>query len=191
MAQAATSLTTQEECHELPILQADQPDDEANLPVSTLPRADGGRGAWLALFGCFALEALVWGFPFSFGIFQAYYRTHAPFAREPSGIAAIATTASGLMYLSSPIVAIVIQRYPRMRRPASFVGLVVTTISLIVASFAQNTSTLLATQGVLYAIGGLTVRIRRGHLTRETKWRVSETYAKDCTVSSFISLLCM
>ena len=61
------------------------------------------------------------------------------------------------MFLSSPLVALVIQRYPRIRRPASFAGLVVTALSLIVASFASNTATLLATQGVMYAIGGLTL----------------------------------
>ena len=103
------------------------------------------------------LEALVWGFPFGFGIFQAYYRRHEPFSSEPSGIAAISTTASGLMFLSSPLVAIVIQRYPNIRRPASYIGLVITTLSLIAASYAQNTATLLATQGVMYAIGGLTL----------------------------------
>ena len=61
------------------------------------------------------------------------------------------------MFISSPIVAIFIQRYPRSRRPASFVGLAITSVSLIAASFAQNTATLLATQGVLYAVGGLTL----------------------------------
>lgn len=27
----------------------------------SLPRADGGKDAWLVLFACFVLEALVWG----------------------------------------------------------------------------------------------------------------------------------
>lgn len=157
MGPRTASPTRDDEGHELAILEAEQSDQEANAQAATLPRADGGQAAWLALFGCFVLEALVWGFPFAFGIFQAYYRTHEPFSREPSGIAAISTTASGLMFLSSPLVAVIIQRYPRIRRPASFLGLVVTTLSLIVASFAQNTATLLATQGVLYAIGGLTL----------------------------------
>jgi len=142
------------ECYDLAITGEAQ---EANLQVSDLPRVDGGKDAWLVLFGCFVLEALVWGFPYSFGVFQAYYRTHEPFSREPSGIAAISTTATGLMFLSSPLVAIVIQRYPRTRRPASFIGLVITTLAMVAASYAQNTATLLATQGVMYAIGGLTL----------------------------------
>ena len=148
---------TDDSGHELPILRIESSDREADVQAVNLPRADGGAAACLVLFGCFMLEALVWGFPFAFGIFQAYYRTHEPFSQDPSGIAAISTTASGLMFLSSPLVAIVIQRYPRIRRPASFAGLVVTALSLIAASFAQNTATLLATQGILYAIGGLTL----------------------------------
>ena len=34
------------------------------------------------------------GLPFSFGIFQEYYSTHEPFSLEPSGIAAVGTTAT-------------------------------------------------------------------------------------------------
>lgn len=41
--------------------------------TSNLPPADRGRAAYLFLFACFMIEALVWGFPFSFGIFQEYY----------------------------------------------------------------------------------------------------------------------
>lgn len=137
--------------------QHGQPDPEVNVQATALPRVDGGKDAWLALAGCFVLEGLVWGFPFAFGVFQRYYRAHEPFNKDPSGIAAISTTASGLMFLSSPLVALVIQRYPHIRRPASFVGLGVTVLSLIAASFAKNTVTLLATQGVMYAVGGLTL----------------------------------
>ena len=145
------------DCPKFIDLGEDQFDQEADSQAAALPRADGGKDAWLVLGGCFMLEALVWGFPFSFGVFQEYYRTHEPFSHDKAGIAAISTTASGLMFLSSPLVALVIQRYPRSRRPASFIGLVITALSLIVASYANNTATLLATQGVMYALGGLTL----------------------------------
>lgn len=36
------------------------------VPRFTLPRADGGKDAWLVLTACFILEALVWGEPSSF-----------------------------------------------------------------------------------------------------------------------------
>ncbi|KAM0718834.1 hypothetical protein Q7P37_005906 [Cladosporium fusiforme] len=122
-----------------------------------LPRVDGGKDAWTVLAGCFVLEALVWGFPYSFGVFQNYYSTHEPFDRQPSGIAAISTTASGIMFIASPLVAVLIQRFPRSRRLANFVGLAILTIALVAASFTNTTGALLATQGILFAIGGLTM----------------------------------
>ena len=36
-------------------------DEDASHPGFTLPRADGGREAWLVLASCFVLEATVWG----------------------------------------------------------------------------------------------------------------------------------
>jgi hypothetical protein len=35
--------------------------EEDGLEGRVLPRADGGKDAWLVLAGCFVLEALVWG----------------------------------------------------------------------------------------------------------------------------------
>ncbi|GAB7363272.1 hypothetical protein MBLNU230_g3553t1 [Neophaeotheca triangularis] len=129
-----------------------QPSDPA---YQTLPPADGGKQAWLFLFGCFMMEALVWGFPFSFGVFQDYYSTHPPFADSPSSIAAIGTTSTGLMYFLAPACAILTQRYPASRRPAMFVGLGVVALSLVAASFCNSVAGLVATQGVLYALGGV------------------------------------
>ena len=42
------------------IIQPMHPGDE-DSHARTLPRADGGKDAWLVLAGCFVLEALVWG----------------------------------------------------------------------------------------------------------------------------------
>jgi hypothetical protein len=57
-----------------------------------LPKPDEGKEAWLFLSACFMMEALVWGFPFAFGLFQEYYSTHQPFASS-SNIAVIGTCA--------------------------------------------------------------------------------------------------
>lgn len=59
---------------------------------SSLPPVDGGKQAWLFLAACFAIEMLVWGFPFSFGVFQNYYSNNPPFAGQPN-IAVIGTCA--------------------------------------------------------------------------------------------------
>lgn len=41
------------------------------------------------------------GFPFSFGVFEAYYSTHEPFSENTSGIAAIGTSATVSMLIMS------------------------------------------------------------------------------------------
>ena len=147
---------------------------EVGQDVQSLPRVDGGKQAWLFLGSCFMLEALIWGthslriatisnayifagFPFSYGVFQLYYSTHEPFASQKSGIAAIGTTQTGVMYFSSPFVALLLQRWPQMARPAMCVAAVVMIVSLIAASFCNDVSGLIATQGVMYALGGLTL----------------------------------
>jgi hypothetical protein len=131
--------------------------DEESLhtDANSLPPVDGGKDAWLALAGAFTLEALVWGFPYSFGVFQTYYSTHEPFSRSPSGIPAISTTATAIMFLSSPFVAVFVQRWPKLRRLSGLVGLGATIASLVAASFVNSTAGLLGTQGVMFALGGL------------------------------------
>ncbi|KAK3065638.1 hypothetical protein LTR53_018194, partial [Teratosphaeriaceae sp. CCFEE 6253] len=59
------------------------------------------------------------------------------------------------MFLSSPGVALFVQRYPRLRRASSVMGLIITVAALIAASYCNSTAGLLATQGVLFAVGGL------------------------------------
>jgi hypothetical protein len=70
----------------------------------SLPPVDHGKDAYLFLAACFVVEALVWGFPFSFGVFHNYYSTHPPFAGS-SSIAIIGTCAmvnTSLLFLSLP-----------------------------------------------------------------------------------------
>ncbi|PQE26869.1 MFS monocarboxylate transporter protein [Rutstroemia sp. NJR-2017a BVV2] len=125
-----------------------------NEEENNAPRADGGKDAWLFLAGCFIFEALIWGFPFAFGVFQSYYSTHAPFDRNPKGIAVIGTCATGIMYLFAPVSLYILERFPNIRRLSSIIGLALVSIALIGASFASHTWHLIVTQGVLYAIGG-------------------------------------
>ncbi|KAG6214141.1 hypothetical protein E4U34_006316, partial [Claviceps purpurea] len=57
----------------------DGADGHARL-MPSLPPVDGGKHAWFFLTACFVVEALTWGFPSTFGLFQNYYSTHEPFA---------------------------------------------------------------------------------------------------------------
>ncbi|KAF4635406.1 hypothetical protein G7Y89_g2692 [Cudoniella acicularis] len=123
-------------------------------PEFSLPQADGGKDAWLFLAACFVIEALVWGFPFSFGVFQEYYSTHEPFASNPSGIAVIGTTATGIMYMIGVPLAPVYNKWPHFANMSKYAGPPIMAASLIGASFANEVKYLILTQGALYAIGG-------------------------------------
>ncbi|KAL8802106.1 MAG: hypothetical protein Q9182_004050 [Xanthomendoza sp. 2 TL-2023] len=119
-----------------------------------VPPADHGSAAWIFLAGCFIAEALVWGLPFSYGVFQQYYSTHEPFASQPRNIAAVGTITTGFMYLLQPLVALASQRWQQIRRPIAVVGHSLLLIGLISASFANRISELIITQGIIYGVGG-------------------------------------
>jgi hypothetical protein len=68
-------------------------DDDAPLPPM-----DGGMDAWLFLAACFAMEALVWGFAFTYGVFQAYY-SEIPQFKDSGNIAVVGTCAMVRTYL--------------------------------------------------------------------------------------------
>ncbi|KAM0476997.1 hypothetical protein ACHAPX_005955 [Trichoderma viride] len=127
-----------------------QSQDELGLSI---PAPDTSRDAWLFLAACFMMEAMVWGFPFAFGIFQDYYRTHEPFEGS-SNTAIIGTCATGIMYLDAPLVIALARLYPKQGRFNPTVGLLMMCTALALSSFATNTTHLILTQGALYGIGG-------------------------------------
>ena len=145
-----------------------------SLREYSLPDADRGKDAWLFLAGCFMVEALIWGehrctlltmggvadrigFPFSFGVFQEYYTTHEPFSSNPSGVAIIGTSSTGIMYLSCPILFAAFRYWPQIRRSCLVIGLVINSLAIIASSFSTQVTHLILTQGVLYAIGGVLI----------------------------------
>ncbi|KAI5922670.1 MFS general substrate transporter [Camillea tinctor] len=130
-------------------------DHEEGRQEFSLPPVDGGKDAWLFLAACFAIEGLVWGFPFSFGVFQDYYNTHAPFAGSPS-IAVIGTCSMGVMYLTAPIVIGGCRSVwsPRWTRLMPIAGLLIMCTALALSSLSTSVAHLIAVQGVVYGIGG-------------------------------------
>ncbi|CRG83535.1 Monocarboxylate transporter 10 [Talaromyces islandicus] len=117
-----------------------------------LPPADGGKDAWLFLAACFIIEALVWGFTFSFGIFQDYYSTHEPF-KGSGNTAIIGTCAMGVSYISAPLAFALLTAIPRLRRWATPVGFVIMCLSLSLSSFSTSITQLIFSQGIAYGIG--------------------------------------
>ncbi|KAI1133427.1 major facilitator superfamily domain-containing protein [Nemania abortiva] len=119
----------------------------------SLPPVDGGKDAWLFLAAVFVVDALVWGFPFAFGVFQNYYNSHEPFAGQPS-IVVIGTSSMGVMYLTSPIIMGLCQTFGRWTRWTPLLGLVIMSLALALSSFATTTTHLILTQGIFYGLGG-------------------------------------
>jgi hypothetical protein len=123
------------------------------IEQQSLHPADTGLHAYLFLLSSFILEALIWGFAFTFGIFQQYYSTHPPFNKDVSNIAVIGTCSMGIIYILSPLVFGLLLGFPNLKRYSSAFGLCVMVPALLGSSFANTTTQLLVTQGIAYAIG--------------------------------------
>ncbi|KAK3302430.1 major facilitator superfamily domain-containing protein [Chaetomium strumarium] len=130
-----------------------QVEDGHGHEMQSLPPVDRGKDAWLFLAACFMIEALVWGFGYSFGVFQNYYSTHEPFIGA-SNIPVVGTCALGIMYLDTPLVMGLHRRFPKAARYSTIFGLLIMCLALALSSFSTTVTHLLVTQGILYAIGG-------------------------------------
>ena len=120
--------------------------------ATTLPPIDGGLAAWRLLLAAFVFEALLWGFPLSFGVFQDYY-TGLPAFKDNRYISVVGTSASGISYLGAPLVVPLIRRWSRYRTHMILVGWPLCILGLVAGSFADRLGTLILTQGVMYGVG--------------------------------------
>jgi hypothetical protein len=94
------------------------------------------------------------GFAMSYGVLQEYYVDHWTLqgGRELTGI--IGTTSNGVMYLSMPILfAMFTKRWARYRQTAAVCGVVLACASFILSAISKNVWHLIATQGILAALG--------------------------------------
>lgn len=122
-----------------------------------LAPVDRGKDAWRVLLAAFIFEALFWGFPTAFGVFQAYYSDLEEFSNNTDNIAVIGTLAQGLYYMGAPIAASLTKRFPKYRNHMIIGGWLCCILGLLTASFATTIPQLVATQGLLYGIGFVTL----------------------------------
>jgi predicted MFS family arabinose efflux permease len=90
----------------------------------------------------------------SYGVFQEYYQENWTLqgGREVTGI--IGTTFNGVIYLSMPFLfALFTRRWARRRQIAALCGTALTCVSFILSSFSTQVWHLVATQGVMPALG--------------------------------------
>ncbi|KAK3329275.1 putative monocarboxylate transporter [Apodospora peruviana] len=123
-------------------------------------QSESSRQRACVLAGSALLQLPIWGFVMCYGVFQEYYYNPAnsfPFSgnRELTGV--IGTTSNGVIYLSMPFLFALFTRNggwaARRRRPAALCGSVLTCASFVLSSFSTHVWHLVATQGVLAALG--------------------------------------
>ncbi|KAG0281964.1 hypothetical protein BGZ95_000029 [Linnemannia exigua] len=112
---------------------------------------EGGTKGWLAVLGSFLIHCFVFApTEFIFGIFEHHYQIVFPGA-SASSIAFVGTTGSGITYLTGFLSGIVADRFGY--RPTAFIGTVIMTVSLVLASFSTALWHLYACHGVLFGFG--------------------------------------
>lgn len=97
---------------------------------------------------------IIQGFAMSYGILQEYYYDHWNFqgARELTGV--IGTTSNGVMYLSMPFLfALFTKHWVKHRQSAAACGTVLACASFVLSAYSTHVWHLIATQGVLAALG--------------------------------------
>jgi MFS family permease len=90
----------------------------------------------------------------SYGVFQEYFSENWTLKgnRDITGI--IGTTSNGVMYLSMPFLfALLTKRWARFRQTAAFCGAILTSVSFLLSSYSTAVWHLVATQGVMAALG--------------------------------------
>lgn len=130
-------------------------DGQANVHVQSLPPMDRGRKAWTFCLSAFILEVIVWGFGFSYGIFQDYYTSHPPFNKNsPVAIAAVGSVALAIQYGEGLLLSLFFRRYPDYTKRTMWFGLALSSTSLFLSSFVSQVWGLILLQGVGFGIGG-------------------------------------
>ena len=117
------------------------PSDPTSLPLipDNLPPIDHGHQAWLFCISASTLEMLVWGYGFSFGVFQDWYTSHPPLqSQSPIAISAIGASALGIQYFEGLGLMALIQTRPEWMRRIMWGCLGICTACLGVSSFCTQ-----------------------------------------------------
>lgn len=93
----------------------------------------------------------------SFGIFQRYYERLPEFKNDRKNIALVGTLAQALYYLGAPFSAMLTKRFPKYQRHQIWIGWPFCIFGLLGASFVSSVNGLVATQGLLYGLGFVTL----------------------------------
>ncbi|KAH7322169.1 major facilitator superfamily domain-containing protein [Rhizoctonia solani] len=120
-----------------------------------LPPVDRGFKAWSFVGAAFVLETIVWGFGFTYGVFQEYFLHHRTFGdASEAAIGAVGTVALATQYFEVMLFTLLALQWPHKVRMLMWSSLAICCGSLLMASFATKIAHLILLQGVLFGIGG-------------------------------------
>ncbi|THX59267.1 MFS general substrate transporter [Aureobasidium pullulans] len=122
------------------------------IPENTYPPQDGGKQAWLFLFGACIIEITAWGFPYCYGVFEAYFNSHPPFQGQ-NLVSIGGVLSNGVLQLSLPPIMYYVNNFPGHRIAVMWAGCLVCTFSAIAAGFAKTPLQLVMAIGLCYGIG--------------------------------------
>ncbi|KAI0635227.1 MFS general substrate transporter [Trametes polyzona] len=135
------------------VLRRSEPQEGAT--IQELAPLDRGVRAWTFCACGFVVEMMVWGFLFSYGIFQEYYTSHPPFNTSSQvAIAAVGTVGLGIQYGEVLFLSVLFRKYPDYMRPAMWCALVLYFVCLVGSSFATKVWQLILLQGVGLGFSG-------------------------------------
>ncbi|KAF8310200.1 MFS general substrate transporter [Clavulina sp. PMI_390] len=115
--------------------------------------ADEGFHAWLFVFCAFILETLIWGFGFSYGVFQDWYIEHEFKGSSKAAINSVGMVAVALEYSEGLILLVFMKWYGQHLRKLMVVSLGLCVASMFASSFATEVWQLILLQGVFYGVG--------------------------------------
>ena len=93
------------------------------------------------------------GFPFSYGVFLAYYKTHDFKDASHGQLAVVGSLAGGLPDLLSIVLLPFLGRYPWMKQRCMFLGLALTVGGIVGAAFATKAWQVVVLQGLVTSVG--------------------------------------
>ncbi|KAG8731962.1 hypothetical protein FRC11_001323 [Ceratobasidium sp. 423] len=134
---------------------ASQAEISLGVTASELPPVDVGFGAWSFVASAFLLDTIIWGFGFTYGVFQEYFIREKTFGNaSEAALGAVGTIALGLQYCSALFVILAAQQWRHRIPLMMWICLGICVASLLCASFTNRVWQLILLQGVCFGIGG-------------------------------------
>lgn len=148
-----------------PILTATYPPTAQRRPSTSsangtaslvdLPPMDSGSAAWRFVVCGFVIWSMVWGIAYSYGSFQDYHEHNpeSPFYGESvTSISAVGTLVIGCQHFVPLLLRGFTTTYTHLHRKMVMVSLVLSALSILIASFSTSIAMLIAFQGVFFGI---------------------------------------